>query len=117
MAAPVLQSVDPSHPSLDSAQPGPSRTATVADESDEIAAEAGIVSNGVAAAGDGVAESAAGAAAGPAPGGAVAGEEDEEEVDPDAIQPNACETLYIQNLNEKVQTQGESDVLVVEEGT
>lgn len=99
MAAQVLQTVDPAHPSLDpSPQPGPSRTATVADESDEAAAEAGVSTNGTNGTnGDAVKTEETKAN----------GDEDEAEEDPDAIPRNACETLYIQNLNEKVQLPGE----------
>jgi hypothetical protein len=109
MAAPVLQSVDPAHPSLDP-QPGPSRTATVADESDELAAEAGIVTNGISSNTGGNAresEEAQFQAGGEAGQEGQGGQGEEEEVDPDAIPDYACETLYIQNLNEKVKTQGE----------
>jgi hypothetical protein len=102
MAAQVLQTVDPAHPSLDpDPQPGPSRTATVADEADEVAAEAGVaLTNGTNGTNG-------------ANGSAVKVEDikqdgdEEEEEDPDAIPRNACETLYIQNLNEKVQIPGE----------
>lgn len=101
MAAQVLQSVDPAHPSVNpDPQPGPSRTATVADESDEIAAESGVVStNGQSNGAGGAGEAANGT-----------GGEEEGEEDPDAIPKNACETLYIQNLNEKVQLPGELGV-------
>lgn len=114
MAAQVLQSVDPAHPSLDpNPQPGPSRTATVADESDEVAAEAGTATTNGANGTNGTSGSN---------GDAVKAEEtkangdaDEAEEDPDAIPRNACETLYIQNLNEKVQIPGECGDLSLRE--
>ena len=110
MAAPVLQSVDPAHPSLET-QPGPSRTATVADESEEIAAEAGVaVSNGNdgASVDNGKEQNDQQSEEAQFQAGGEGGQVEEEDVDPDAIPAHACETLYIQNLNEKVQLQGES---------
>lgn len=88
------------------AQPGPSRTATVADESEELTAEAGTV---VPSPADVPTENGED---GNAANGVKEGEEreeaEEEEEDPDRIPDNACETLYIQNLNEKVRIPGES---------
>ena len=91
MAAPVLQS-DPANPSIP--QPGPSRSATVADEEEELAAETGT-------------NVGPGPATAPEQTQAPEVPEEEEEIDPNAIPAYACETLYIQNLNEKVQTPGE----------
>lgn len=98
ISVPAAQPVAESTP-----QPGPSRTATVADESEEIAAETGVQ---VASAGSNGKE-------GEQQGDSVKterkeGEEEEEkEEDPNRIPDNACETLYIQNLNEKVRLPGE----------
>lgn len=84
------------------AQPGPSRSATVADESEELAAEAGTtVEPSTSTDGTNGTEDA----------GKVEDEKVEEEVkeeDPNRIPDNACETLYIQNLNEKVLLPGKS---------
>lgn len=102
MAAPVLQSVDPAHPSIP--QPGPSRSATVADEEEELAAEQGTnVGPGPVT---GMEAPATGMETAPETQAPEVPEE-EEEIDPNAIPAYACETLYIQNLNEKVQTPGE----------
>ena len=103
MAAPVLQSIDPAHPSIP--QPGPSRSATVADEEEELAAEQGTNVGPGAPGSDEPAGLATGVES-EQPEQATAPEE-EEEIDPNAIPAYACETLYIQNLNEKVQTPGE----------
>ncbi|KAK1925745.1 RNA binding protein [Papiliotrema laurentii] len=93
ISVPAAQPVAESTP-----QPGPSRTATVADESEEIAAETGVQ---VASVGSNGKE-------GEQQGDSVKTERKEEEEeeekkeDPNRIPDNACETLYIQNLNEKV---------------
>ena len=44
----------------------------------------------------------------PAVNGDDSKEKEEEDDDPDRIPDNACETLYLQNLNEKVRTSGQS---------
>ena len=70
-------------------EPTTSLQATVADESEEIAAEA---SSSVK----------------PEAGAEVSKEEiKEEKVDPNALPEDACVTLYLQNLNEKVKIPGE----------
>jgi len=71
-------------------EPTTSLKATVADESEEIAAEA---SSSVKTEVEGGAE--------------VSKEEvKEEKVDPNALPEDACVTLYLQNLNEKVKIPG-----------
>lgn len=71
-------------------EPTTSLQATVADESEEIAAEA---SSSVK----------------PETGAEESKEEiKEEKVDPNALPEDACVTLYLQNLNEKVKIPGES---------
>jgi hypothetical protein len=86
---------------------GPSRlSATVADESEELAAENGGVvlpsTNGEV--GD-VEMNGNSNGNGDVPKKEEE-EEEEEEDDPTKIPKGACETLYIQNLNEKVQIPG-----------
>jgi len=72
-------------------EPTTSLQATVADESEEIAAEA---STSIAKSEPEVEEN---------------GEEvKEEKVDPNALPEDACVTLYLQNLNEKVKIPGKS---------
>lgn len=88
--------------------PGPStsKVATVTDESEEIAAEAGTstpvqsTSNGGLINGEG--------GVGVPDGDVNGGGGEEEKEDPNRIPDDACETLYIQNLNEKVRIPGES---------
>ena len=82
--------------------PGPSNlAATVADESEELAAEAGTSTGGA----NGV--NAVGNAQGvPNEETKVEGDETEQVEDPNRIPDNACETLYIQNINEKVRIPG-----------
>jgi len=76
-------------------EPTTSLQATVADESEEIAAEA---STSIAKSEPEVEEN---------------GEEvKEEQVDPNALPEDACATLYLQNLNEKVKIPGESHLLI-----
>jgi hypothetical protein len=98
-------------------EPTTSLAATVADEQDEIMAE----SSGAAA----TASTEQTSASAPAPvsadeakpadvdGEKPAGDEDDEEkkVDPNAIPEDACVTLYLQNLNEKVRLPGKSDLV------
>ena len=73
-------------------QPGPSRIAHVSDEKEEIAAEEeGTVVQPTSTTETEPKE-----------------EEGGEEIDPNKIPDEACETLYIQNLNEKVRLPGES---------
>lgn len=82
MAAAVQQTVDPSHPSIPTPTAGPSKlAATVQDEDAEMKTESGVVANADVKAKD---------------------DSEEKEEDPNKIPDNACETLYIQNLNEKV---------------
>ena len=112
-----------------SAEPSTSRlAATVTDEAEELAAEAGTSSaapasgqlgyptlhtvhctdpSAAAANGDVKTEETAD---GDTPNGT--GEEDKEEEDPNKIPDDACETLYLQNLNEKVRLPGECGLLM-----
>lgn len=69
-------------------EPTTSLQATVADESEEIAAEA---SSSV-----------------PPKTEEIKEEVKEEKIDPNALPEDACVTLYLQNLNEKVKIPGES---------
>lgn len=71
---------------------GPSRRATVMDEDEEIKLEAGVPVNG-----------------GPSANGEGEGEGDGEGegVSADGLPSNASQTLYLHNLNEKVQVDGE----------
>jgi hypothetical protein len=70
-------------------EPTTSLQATVADESEEIAAEASSSSV-------------------PPKSEEVKEEVKEEKIDPNALPEDACVTLYLQNLNEKVKIPGES---------
>lgn len=80
------------------AEPSTSLAATVADESEEIAAEAVAVAPKV---------EESGSAPPPASTTATTTEEvKEEKVDPNALPEDACVTLYLQNLNEKVRIPG-----------
>lgn len=74
-----------------SAEPSTSLAATVADESDEIMAEA---------------SSASIPKAEPTEAPTEEKEKVEEKVDPNALPADACVTLYLQNLNEKVKLPG-----------
>jgi len=73
-------------------EPTTSLQATVADESEEIAAEASSSVKPEAAAEESKEEIK------------------QEKVDPNALPEDACVTLYLQNLNEKVKIPGESPV-------
>ena len=76
-------------------EPTTSLKATVADESEEIAAEAST--------------STSIAIAKPENGAEENGDEvKEDKVDPNAVPEDACVTLYLQNLNEKVKIPGKS---------
>jgi RNA recognition motif-containing protein len=87
MAAAVQQTVDPSHPSIPTPTAGPSKlAATVQDEDAEMKTESGAAANADVKAKD---------------------DSEEKDEDPNKIPDNACETLYIQNLNEKVRIPGE----------
>lgn len=84
--------------------------ASVADEAEELQAEAGVPSLPTAAPTD----------SGPIPDGDVKQEngdevngEEEAEEDPDKIPDDACETLYLQNLNEKVRTEVMKETLAL----
>ena len=111
MAAAVSQTLDPDQPSLlppSTSEASSSRlAATVTDESEELAAEAGVVkaepstTNGEA---NGDVEMN-GETKVEADGKEK--EKEEEEEDPNRIPDNACETLYLQNLNEKVRIPGQ----------
>lgn len=106
--------------------PGPSKVATVADESEEIAAEAGTSTSIKQENGD---DSAAPAATATTTNGEASDElkaenaggadgaegEEEEKEDPNRIPDDACETLYIQNLNEKVRIPGASELLLLDD--
>jgi hypothetical protein len=78
-----------------SAEPSTSLAATVADESDEVMAEAQATSTTTAKTEPTEAEG----------GGEIKAEE---KPDPNAIPEDACVTLYLQNLNEKVRIPGTS---------
>lgn len=65
---------------------GPSRRATVTDEDEEINLEAGVPVNG----------------AGPT----TNGDDNDDEENGDGLPSDASETLYLHNLNEKVQVDG-----------
>jgi len=87
------------------AEPSTSLAASVADESEEIAAEAVAVAPKV--------EEGTGSAPPPASTTATTTEEvKEEKVDPNALPEDACVTLYLQNLNEKVRIPGKSKCLL-----
>lgn len=104
------------------AQPGPSRQPTISTEAEEAAAEAGFglaadqaLSSAVPQPGvtsingeagvNGAKVQNAGIAVVPENQGQEGGAE-EKPKDPNALPEDACETLYIQNLNEKVQIPG-----------
>lgn len=76
---------------------GPSRLPTISTEAEEIAAENGISSqsNDISAPSQSGGSAALTTSAPP-----------ETPIDPNALPETACETLYIQNLNEKVQVEG-----------
>ena len=76
-------------------EPTTSLQATVADESEEIAAEASSSVKPEAAAEESKEEIK------------------EEKVDPNALPEDACVTLYLQNLNEKVKIPGESQSIPI----
>jgi U2 small nuclear ribonucleoprotein B'' len=76
-----------------SAEPSTSLQATVADESEEIAAEAST--SAVKTEGEEIKE-----------------EVKEEKIDPNALPEDACVTLYLQNLNEKVRIPGQSHIYI-----
>ncbi|KAL7420457.1 hypothetical protein Q5752_004407 [Cryptotrichosporon argae] len=122
-ATPAPPAIDVSAPAEAPAAPdaldaGPSRIATVADEEEELAAEAGVLVDAAAGeapdgavngAADGTTAGADGTGAEPASeptAGDVdmneAGEAGEEAAAEPAEPEDACETLYLQNLNEKV---------------
>jgi RNA recognition motif-containing protein len=95
--------------------PGPSRLPTITSEDEELAAESGIVVASASGAdgADGIKTEAAdeqenGAVHGENGAGAEMKSEEEEKVDPNALPAEACETLYLQNLNEKVRIPGEA---------
>lgn len=76
---------------MDAVVAGPSRLPTISTEDEEMAAETGVA----VAQADGVkAENGSAPPEQPIP------------ADPNASETVACETLYIQNLNEKVQVEG-----------
>jgi hypothetical protein len=78
-------------------EPSTSLAATVADESEEIAVEAGTSLAPKEEEG------------GSAPPPTTTTEDvKEEKVDPNALPEDACVTLYLQNLNEKVRIPGKS---------
>lgn len=98
--------------------PSSSRQATVADESEELAAEAAqqtSISASSAAVttttievngnGSGSLENVNGQSQ--PEGKAPVNDEDEDEYDPNRIPDDACETLYLHNLNEKVRVPSE----------
>lgn len=87
---------------------GPSRLPTISTEDEELAAEAGVSvpftgSNGEAN-GHSIKDEKLEGSTAPegSPATSVA------KPDQDALPEGACETLYIQNLNEKVQVEGQS---------
>ena len=88
------------------AEPSTSLAATVADESEELAAEAVAVAPKV--------EERTGSAPPPASTTTTTTTEEvkEEKVDPNALPEDACVTLYLQNLNEKVRIPGKSKYLL-----
>jgi len=71
---------------------GPSRVATVKDEAEEYASSSVVVST----------------ANGATANGANGDEDAQEEIGADGLPKDACETLYLHNLNEKVQIDGAS---------
>ena len=76
--------------------------ASVADEAEELQAEAGLSSSlplGPTDPADGEVKNE---------NGDGVDEEEEAEEDPDRLPNDACETLYLQNLNEKVRVEGGS---------
>lgn len=89
------------------AEPSTSLAATVADESEEVAAEAVAVAPKV--------EEGTGSAPPLAPTTTTTTTEEvkEEKVDPNALPEDACVTLYLQNLNEKVRIPGKSKSLLI----
>lgn len=108
------------------AEPGPSRQPTISTEAEEQAAEAGLSAeqalsatvpaqgvtsvNGETGVNGAKVQNASTAQADADE--AVKPENQEQVKDPNALPDEACETLYIQNLNEKVQIPGMSPFLV-----
>lgn len=78
---------------------GPSRAATVEDESTALAAEAGVVVASSSSSAPAAANGSTSAANGDA-------DDDDEQLDANGLPKNASETLYLHNLNEKVRIPG-----------
>lgn len=99
---------------MSAAEPSTRLAATVADESEEIMAESSGTAVAVPASSSAPAPPAtADTDATPTEADGDKPEETEEaKVDPNALPEDACVTLYLQNLNEKVRLPGESRLAV-----
>lgn len=95
-----------------SAEPSTSLAATVADESEEIKAEATAASVTPAPENQSTPAPASASIKEDGDRAPSASVEEEKKVDPNAIPEDACVTLYIQNLNEKVRIPGMSPLII-----